>query len=430
MILKNLLHIKKNGIHLIGSLNPLFFYRLSDITSDFIDECSFTSYQDALLIVKSKYGVKKFEEFEKRINKIKDQLFSKNNQFIKKIDNPQRISNLTLNITRRCNLKCSYCFESEEYRRKGDMTIDIAKKAADVFLSNDTEKQSIIFTGGEPLLNYNLIKELVKYTTNQNLKVEFRVKTNATLLNEEKINFLIKNNFKIQISLDGNKIAHDTHRLFPNGKGSFNIVDKKIRRLIALDYAHNTMLSGTTTRQTIDHINDSYGILNSYEGVRYDLKTVMPNSNSDCILGDKDYKTAYLALEKNNSYLKMKSKQIIGNKKNICGIGIWSITIDVDGTIYPCYRMCGDRKYIIGSLDSFDFPFKLPQELEDIYNLDNQEMCSKCFFLDICKKGCYTDKLAGLENTDKCFLPAKKIMIKLLEENLIDKKSYRSLPVI
>lgn len=431
MKLRNLLHIQKDHIHLIGSLNPLFFYRLSDITSEFIRNCALVSYENAIDTIKTKYDPKEFEEFKMRLEKIKDKLFiSSEDQPYKRIDLSQRVTTLTFNLTRKCNLKCSYCFENEEYRKMGNMPFEVAKKAIDVFFTDNSTKWVIIFTGGEPVLNYNLIKEIVKYVSNLGLLVEYRIKTNATLLNEEKMNFLIENKFKIQISLDGNEKAHDTHRKFANGKGSFKIVDRALRVLIDRNYSHMVTISATTTRQTVDFINDSFANLNFYKGIRYDLKPVMPNSNVHFVLDKAAYYTAFHSIARNTYQLQLKHKQMIDEKMHICGIGVWNIAIDVDGKIYPCYRMCGDSKYIIGTLDSLIVPFNLPKELINIYQLENNKRCAECFFLTSCKKGCYTDKLMCKQDANKCFSPTIKVITSMLQDDFITNESYKLLDVI
>lgn len=141
MKLKRLLHIQEGNIHIIGCLNPLFFYRLSDTMSDFIKNCSTKSYEDSLTAMKSKYPPQDFEKFEERLNTLKDKLFI-NDETIDyyEINLSQEISTLTLNTTRKCNLKCLYCFENEEYRKHGHMSFVVAKKAINTFFTNNLTK--------------------------------------------------------------------------------------------------------------------------------------------------------------------------------------------------------------------------------------------------------------------------------------------------
>lgn len=328
----------------------------------------------------------------------------------------RQITTLTFNASRKCNLKCTYCYENEEFRKMNDMPFEIAKKAIDTFFTNKLTDWNIIFTGGEPMLNYSLIKDVVKYVANQGLKVNIKIKTNGTLLDdEEKMDFFIKNNIIIQLSIDGGKIAHDTHRKYANGKGSFETVNKVIRRLIEKGYGENLSISGTLSHQTIEFINDSYANLNSY-GVPYDLKPPMANSKPEMVLDKKDFMVFNSAIAKNTNQIKVKGKLLLNNEnKYRCGIGLWNITIDVDGKIYPCYFWCGDEKYVIGTLDSFVMPFKLPKELEDLYSrFENSKECTQCFFLTTCKKSCHVEKIMCKHSVNECLLPNKQLVLVLL----------------
>lgn len=436
MKLRNLLHIQQDDIHIIGSLMPPFFYRASDIMREFIQLLEAEKTENISTFLKEKYSAAEFESFKLRLHKAKDNLFVNDNyKDSNEVDFMSKVSTLTLNITRKCNLKCSYCFEDNEYRKLGDMPFVIAKKAIDKFFIDNSIQYVIIFTGGEPILNFSTIKEVTEYISNKKLKVEYRIKTNATLLNDEKINFLIKNKFKIQISLDGNEKAHNTFRKFANGKGTFKIVDNVIHKFIEKGFGYNISVSGTLTHQTIQYADDCYAQLNSYQEIgHYFLKSVMPNSCEQFTFNENDHNIAYASNLKNNKHLVSQGKKWMGlnanANANICGIGIWNITIDVDGKIYPCYRMCGNMKYIIGDLNLMETSFKLPQELKNIYCIGDNDQCRKCYLLNVCKMGCYTDKTMYNYNANKCFLPTKEIIEKMLIRELFEKEIYLSLDIV
>jgi uncharacterized protein len=434
MRLRNLLHIQKDDIYVIGSFTPPFFYRVSDIMGEFIQLCNNITVDDSLNLLKERYSPTEFENFQQRLNKIKNNLFvneSYSNESLN--DLSSKVYILTLNVTRKCNLKCDYCFEDNEYRNFGNMSFGIAKKAIDAFFTTQTNTPDwvIIFTGGEPLLNFDLLKNVVEYINNKGLKVEYRIKTNATLLDDEKMIFLIENNFKFQISLDGNEKAHNTHRKFANGKGSFELVDKAIRKLIEKNYGLNISISGTLTHQTAQYVDGCYSHLNSYQEIKqYSLKSVMPNSHCQYAFDLENHKAIYTSNLKNNKYVIQQGKKLMEKNAHVCGIGLWNITIDVDGTIYPCYRMCGIDKYNIGTLDSFILPFKLPKELENIYQMEKNAQCDKCYMINVCKMGCYTDKLMSPYDGNNCFSLIKKITKEILYNEFINKRTYLYLDIV
>lgn len=151
---------------------------------------------------------------------------------------------LILGVTENCNLRCKYCIFSgnyEDFRTHANntMKLDTAIKSVDKFIDyvnkwteSSPEKQPIIsFYGGEPLLNYNLIKEVVKYVNSKQFNTMYSMTTNGTLLNDEIIKFLVDNNFLISVSLDGDKEINDKNRVFPNNLGSFDIVFNNIKKI-------------------------------------------------------------------------------------------------------------------------------------------------------------------------------------------------------
>lgn len=154
-------------------------------------------------------------------------------------------SQLVLMITEECNLRCKYCVYSEDYkstRNHGEnkMSINTAKKAVKKYLENFKEVKyknpflipRIGFYGGEPLLEYDLIKEVVEYCNEiYENDIAFNISTNSILLNDKIIDFLAENKFYLSISLNGDKLENDRLRIFENGKGSFDIILKKLLKI-------------------------------------------------------------------------------------------------------------------------------------------------------------------------------------------------------
>ncbi len=179
---------------------------------------------------------------------IKDGYLSNNK--IQKIEHPateyledildNKLQTLTLQITQQCNLRCKYCVYSGSYinRRHSDkiMSFDIAKRGIDFLIEHSRNSQilNLGFYGGEPLLEYDLIKQCVNYIQEkaEGKKVTFNITTNATLLNEENIKFFMENNIDIMISLDGPKEIHNKNRVFAaNGRGTFDVIVEKLEMI-------------------------------------------------------------------------------------------------------------------------------------------------------------------------------------------------------
>ncbi len=180
------------------------------------------------------------------------------------------IEKLTLQVTQRCNLRCEYCIYSGNYDTRThadlDMDFDTAKKAIDFYLEHSSEMKvlTVAFYGGEPLLNFKLIKQCVEYINPQILgrQIIYSMTTNGTLLNEAIIKFLIQNNFAVMISMDGSQKEHDQHRKFQNGKGSFKVIQKNLREI---KKNHPDYFSRITFNSVLNPDNDYKSIKDYFE---------------------------------------------------------------------------------------------------------------------------------------------------------------------
>jgi len=248
---------KTKKYNYIYDVNTNHFLRVDDIVFSIIDEiCELSeegiierwkNYFDEISIKNSITNIK--EAIKKGIFSSSRPLrfhhiFSKN-EIIDTLKNA--LTHLTLEVTQQCNLRCLYCsysgtFYYKRCHNQRDMDFAIAKKAIDFFLnhSNESENIFISFYGGEPLLNYSLIKKCVEYINeaNKNKNIHYSITTNGILLREDIINYLKKNNFFLTVSLDGPKEVNDAFRVFPDGTGTFEIINKNIRLLHDKGYPH------------------------------------------------------------------------------------------------------------------------------------------------------------------------------------------------
>lgn len=196
------------------------------------------------------------------------------------------LSSMVLQVTQQCNLRCSYCAYSGAYYNRvhnsARMSFETAKKAIDFYIARARESNRLHlgFYGGEPLLEYDLIKKCVEYIkcNVEGKKLTFGITTNATLLTDEKIHYLRDNNFYLTVSIDGSKEEHDACRVFPDGSGSFDIVMHNIKRVKELypEYARNIMISTVVSP-------------------KYELNHVLEYFNSDDVLSDTNIMMTPLA---------------------------------------------------------------------------------------------------------------------------------------
>ena len=153
----------------------------------------------------------------------------------------RKMDKITLQITQNCNLRCTYCIYSENLNlgqrshSQNVMSFETAQKSLDFYRNHsiDSEQISIGFYGGEPLMEFELIKKIVRYSESifEGRKIIYSVTTNATLLTDTIIEYLVENRFNVLVSLDGPKEIQNRNRKFPNGQGSFDIAISNIRKL-------------------------------------------------------------------------------------------------------------------------------------------------------------------------------------------------------
>lgn len=234
----------------IYDVNSSHIIESDDIVYDIIDFYSNTKDSKIIEQFGKKYDVK---EIEDRINSIhkaqRDGLFSpfhpdKILGCVESINNIQskldhEMSMIALEVTQQCNLRCKYCVYSDKYYytrgyQSRAMSFDTAKKAIDYLLSHSEKSENkwlgISFYGGEPLLNFDLIKTCVEYTNKnrRNRDIIYSMTTNGTLLDDKIVPFLMDNNFSILVSIDGHKQFHNRNRVYKNGKGSFDRIMRNI----------------------------------------------------------------------------------------------------------------------------------------------------------------------------------------------------------
>lgn len=345
------------------------------------------------------------------------------------------ISSLTLQVTQNCNLRCEYCPYSGGYNNRKHtnkkMDIETAKKAVDFYIKHsfDLPNINVSFYGGEPLIEFSLIKEIVKYTKAKGFGkiIKFRMTTNATLMNEEIIRFLVENDFNITISLDGPKEIHDKHRRTISNKGTYDIIVKKIE-YINRNFPEfiNNILINCVIDPSID-----FGCLSDYFSNYDEVREYMTNfSNiareeikdeseflaSDIYMQNYNFELFKLFMYKLNRIGKEQVSKIvqsyyshminvlsersiaISDSKNChpggpCIPGSHKLFVDIYGTFYPCEKLneCSND-VIIGNLkDGFNY-----DNAEKLLNIGKitESSCKNCW----CSKFCYLCVLYSEDN--------------------------------
>lgn len=327
-------------------------------------------------------------------------------------------------VSQKCNLQCKYCYaQGGNFGGKESfMPQEVADEAVSFLIRNSNKQEcGLTFFGGEPLLNFDLISRTVQYakkkSAEQGKRFRFSITTNGTLLTDKIIAFLKKESFEVLISIDGPKNVHDAWRVFPNGKGSFDAVQKGTLKLIEDPGFH------FSARATLTHNCISLRKLSDFfDEERFSRAMACPVSpkraggeRDDYCLSPRDFKKLldeYERLAFSIIHKYQKGKPVVLNpfkeymkllqgrvrRRFSCGVGRGMLTISAQGDIYPCQRFVGVENFVIGNLDhGID-----SQRVFDIFcNFEaTRRSCNSCWATFLCAKGCMND----WANTDGSFV--------------------------
>ncbi len=335
---------------------------------------------------------------------------------------PQKVKNfplttIVLNTNTGCNLSCTYCYKEDlTTPSEGDkMSYETAVQSVEMLLeeSPNQRQYNIVFFGGEPLTNMPLIRKVVAYCEERfaalESEVSFTMTTNATMLNEELVDWFNEHRFGITVSMDGPKAMHDKNRITVGGQGTYEVVKKKVDMLLSRYTARPvgcrvTLTRGITDVNAIfDHLSGlgfaevGFGPVTSGDITSFNLT---PEEMVEVFAGMKRLGKEYLdaALEhRNMGYGNMHQLMTDlheGNKKQLpCGAGVGLLAVDTQGGVNLCHRFTGSELPTFGDVDQGIDKTRLGEFVEQRLDRSNTG-CETCRIRNICSGGCYHESYA------------------------------------
>ncbi|MCB9878532.1 MAG: quinohemoprotein amine dehydrogenase maturation protein [Planctomycetes bacterium] len=336
---------------------------------------------------------------------------------------PFPLATLVLNVTNKCNLSCSYCYEYGEDKvgdgvgssgGKARMDDQTARQSIDFLLrsSGARDQVSITFFGGETLLNFDAIRAATEYAEQQSAgfgkRVHYSLTTNATLLTDEIVDFLTRHRFGITVSIDGDRDEQDRHRTFKSGKGSFDVVEPRIRHLLATNKerrgrsigARVTVTAGATpVVDTFRYLTEELG----FDEVGFAPVTAALGRSYG--LGEQGYERLlrefgelaehYVAAAlrdethgfANLGDLLRELHQGV-QKAHPCGAGLGLLGVSTEGELGLCHRFVESKSHAVGTVQAGVDEQKRSAFLEQAH-VDNKTDCTQCFARPLCAGGCY-----------------------------------------
>ncbi len=323
---------------------------------------------------------------------------------------------MCLHVAHDCNLRCSYCFASTGDFGEGRKLLDAdtGKKAIDFLLTQSKGRKNLEldFFGGEPLMNFEVVKEIVAYARSKekeyNKNFRFTITTNGMLLNDDIIDYINREMSNVVLSIDGRKEVNDRVRVRCDKTGSYDKIVPNYQKLVAKRGQDQYYVLGTFTKYNLDFAKDVMH-LNDIGFDQVSVEPVVADPQQPYALTESDLPQIF------DEYENL-AKQLIEKKKNGkgfnffhfmldldqgpcaikrlrgCGCGNEYVAVTPDGDIYPCHQFVGMEEWKMGSVldDTFDLKRKDYFAKANIYG---KEDCKNCWAKFYCSGGCNANNL-------------------------------------
>lgn len=318
---------------------------------------------------------------------------------------------LCLHIAHDCNLACKYCFaeEGEYHGRRALMSYETGKQALDFLIQNSGSRRNleVDFFGGEPLMNFEVVKKLVLYGREQekihNKKFRFTLTTNGVALNDEIMEFANKEMGNVVLSIDGRKEVNDKMRPFRNGKGSYNLIVPKFQKLANSRNQTNYYVRGTFTHNNLDFSEDVKHLVElgfqqiSVEPVVAPLEESYAIQKEDIpvLLEEYDKLAKYIIQSRREGkwfnffhfMIDLSGGPCVAKRLSGCGSGTEYLAVTPWGDLYPCHQFVGKEEFLMGNVFDGIKNTKLREEFKNS-NVYAKEKCKECFAKFYCSGGC------------------------------------------
>lgn len=318
---------------------------------------------------------------------------------------------LCLHIAHDCNLACQYCFaeEGEYHGRRALMSFEVGKKALDFLVKNAGNRINleVDFFGGEPLLNWQVVKDLVAYGRSleapYHKKFRFTLTTNGILLTEDMLTFINQEMSNVVLSIDGRKEVNDRMRPFRGGQGSYDKIVPKFQEVAESRNQTDYYVRGTFTRYNMDFAQDVKHLADlgfkqiSVEPVVADAREAYALKEEDLpkLLAEYDRLAVELIQRKKEGkavnffhfMIDLEGGPCVAKRLSGCGLGTEYLAVTPWGDLYPCHQFVGQEEFLMGNVEKG----VLREDIRDSFKTCNvyaKEKCSKCFARFYCSGGC------------------------------------------
>lgn len=407
---------KNNGYNIVLDVNSGSVHVVDEIVYDMIPMYEGSSLEEITAGLSDRYKAEDIKEAYEEITELKEagSLFTEDiyENYIDSFKNRQPVVKaLCLHIAHDCNLACQYCFaeEGEYHGRRALMSFEVGKKALDFLVANSGSRRNleVDFFGGEPLMNWEVVKQLVEYGRSieeaNNKKFRFTLTTNGVLLNDEILDFVNKEMGNIVLSTDGRKEVHDRMRPFRNGKGSYDFIMPKFKKVAESRNQTNYYVRGTFTHYNLDFSKDVLSLAD--EGFKQiSVEPVVASPEDAYALRTEDLPQIFEEYDKLAVEMIKREKEGRGfnffhfmidltggpcvyKRLSGCGSGTEYLAVTPWGDLYPCHQFVGNEDFLLGNVDDGIVKKNICEEFKQC-NVYSKPKCKDCFAKLFCSGGC------------------------------------------
>lgn len=437
---------KNNGYNIVIDINSGAIHVVDELTYDFLALWQELGREEAYVRMKESHkdiSEDELSEIQSEIDSlIEDKsLFTEDNYEPKIKDfaaRPTVVKALCLHITHDCNLACKYCFAEEgEYHtgKRELMSFEVGKQALDFLVANSGSRRNleVDFFGGEPLMNWQVVKDLVNYGRSiekeHNKNFRFTLTTNGVLLNDEIQEFANKEMANVVLSCDGRPEIHDKMRPFRGGQASYDKIMPKFKKLADSRGQDKYYIRGTFTRNNLDFSKDVIHLAN--EGFKQiSVEPVVAKETDDYAIREEDLPKLFaeydaLAAEmmrRQNTdedfnffhfMIDLEGGPCVYKRLSGCGSGTEYMAVTPTGELYPCHQFVGNTDFCLGDVWTGVKKKDVVNEFKHC-NVYAKDKCRDCFARFYCSGGCaanaynFTGSILGSYDVG-CELQKKRI---------------------
>lgn len=429
-----LLDTNSGGVHVIDDVT---FDLLDHAEPPFEKECP----KNVMDILKENYTEEEIKEayadiLELYDNKLlySDDVYGDYSKTV--VESP--IKAMCLHISHDCNLRCKYCFASTGDFGKGRklMPFEVGKAAIDFLLEKSVGRENleVDFFGGEPLMNFDVVKQIVEYARSKeeeyHKNFRFTITTNGMLLDDDTIDYINKEMYNVVLSIDGRKEVNDRMRVRVDGSGCYDRILPKFKKLVDGRGDKEYYVRGTYTKYNLDFSED---VMHLYEAGfdEISVEPVIESPEEAYAITEGDLDQIYAeydklvdrigAIRKNGKHINFFHFMIdldqgpcVIKRLRGCGSGNEYVSITPDGDIYPCHQFVGHDEYKMGNIEEGTFNNDIKKEFAGCH-VYSKPACQECWARFYCSGGCNANNFVFNGDIHKAYELSCKIQRKRIE---------------